>query len=255
MPKFSYMVALFAIGVSATFAQQSNPSNANVQDAVASLVMSHNNWGPQASTPNVSLVIKESARSGKIIKLRLYAEGVPKDGIYSIVAWPVTTKGPSVTQQGVTLAADGLAICAGTPGTCRGDRPDDPVDLVVQPIPGEPVRLGLVSADGSVRALAKTVPVPLKGEDHGCTVEAVLLTPGAELVWLEGSGFSPGSELTVDSNSEGERQNKKVKADGQGRYTTAMLPYKQGLRSGTLKVNLKSAGCSPTVTVPWGRRN
>ena len=236
-------------------AQQSASSNANMQDAVVSLVRSHNNWGPQASTPNASLAVKESERSGKIIKLRLYAEGVPKDGIYSIVAWPVTAKGPSVAQQGVTLAADGLAICAGTPGTCRGSKPDDPVDLVVQPIPGEPVRLGLVSADASVRALAKTVPVPLKGEDHGCVVEAVLLTPGAELVWIEGSGFAAGSELTVDSNSEGERQNKKVKADDQGRYATAMLPYKQGLRSGTLKVGLKAAGCSPTVTVPWGRHD
>jgi hypothetical protein len=155
----------------------------------------------------------------------LYTEGLPKDGIYSIVSWPVTQKAPGESLKGVILDSSGQAICAGTPGTCVGNKPDDPIDLVFRPLPGEPVRIGLVSADGATRAFAKIVPVPLRGEDHGCSVEAVLLAPASEVVLIEGSGFPAKSELAVDSDSEGERQSRKHSVDADGRYSSAMLPY------------------------------
>ncbi len=156
----------------------------------------------------------------------------------------------------MTLNASGLAICAGVPGTCGSDdKPNDPIDLGLQPAPGEPVRLGLISADGAIKVFAKVVPVPLRGEDRGCSVEGVLLTPGAEVVLVEGSGLPADSELKIDSNSEGERHSENGKADKDGHYTSVMLPYKQGVLRGTLEVSLKSAGCSPSVRVPWGRRN
>jgi len=230
-------------------------STADVQDAMRNLVKMHTSWGSVASTPNTSLAIKESSRSGQVIKFRLYADGVAKDRIYSIVQWPVTAKEPLEIVQGVTLDASGQAICAGTPATCSGDQPDDPIDISSQPVPGEPLRLGLVSADGAIKVLAKVVPVPLRGEDRGCTVEGVLLTPGSELVLIVGSGFPANSELTMDSGSEGERHTKQSKADQNGSYTIAIAPYKQGVVRGTVKVTLKSAACSPSVRVPWGRRN
>ncbi len=230
-------------------------ANANVQDAVTNLVKMHNAWGASASSPNASLTIQESSRSGRTIKFRLFAQGVAMDEIYSIVAWPVTQKQPVEVQKGVTLDASGLAVCGGTPTTCRGDKPNDPIDLVFQPVPGEPVRLGLVSASSAIKVFAKVVPVPLREEDRGCAVEAVLLTPGSELVLIEGSGFPANSELTIDSDSEGEHHSQKSKADADGRYESAMLPYKQGVTGGTLKVDLKSAKCSPSVGIPWGRRN
>jgi len=216
----------------------------------------HNAWGAKASTPNALLTIKESERSGPVIKFRLYATGVPKDTAYGIVAWPVTQKGPGEVLTGVTLDASGLAICAGVPGTCgTSDKPNDPIDLGLQPAPGEPVRLGLVSADGAVKVFAKLVPVPLRGENRGCTVEGVVLTPGAEVILIEGSGFPADSDLKVDSNSGSESHSEKGKTDIDGRYSVTMLPYNQGVRRGTLEVTLKSAGCSPSTRVPWGRRN
>jgi hypothetical protein len=214
----------------------------------------HDAWGPKASSPNTRLTIKESARSGQLIQFRLYAEGVPKDAIYTVVTWPVTQKGPSQSLAGVTLDESGVAICAGRPGTCGGDKPNDPIDFTVQPVPGEPLRLGLVSEDGATKVFAKVVPIPLRGEDRGCAVEGVLLTPGAELVLIEGSGFPANGDLQMDSDSKGERHGEKKKADADGRYVSAMLPHKKGATGGILKVTLKSAGCSPSIKVPWGRR-
>jgi hypothetical protein len=233
--------------------QDGPPPTANIQDAVSNLVKMHDAWGPKASSPNTRLNIKESARSGQLIKFRLYAEGLPKDAIYTIVIWPVTQKGPSKNLAGVTLDESGLAVCAGKPGTCGGDKPNDPIDLTVQPVPGEPLRLGLVSEDGATKVFAKVVPIPLRGEDRGCAVEGVLLTPGTEVVLIEGSGFPANAELQMDSDSEGERHGERKKADADGRYVSAMLPYKKGVNRGTLKVSLKSAGCSPSIKVPWGK--
>ncbi len=216
----------------------------------------HEAWGPKASTPNTSLAITESERSGPLIKFRLTAGGVPKDLTYSILAWPVTQKGPSEVLKGVTLDASGLAICAGKPGTCgSASKPDDPIDLVLRPAPGEPVRLALVSSDGGTKVFAKLVPVALRGEDRGCSVEATLLTPGAELVLIEGSGLPSDGEITMDSESGGERRGGKGKADSDGRYATAILPYRQGVAGGTTVVTLKAGKCAPSVQVPWGRHN
>jgi hypothetical protein len=226
------------------------------QNAAESLVRMHEAWGPKASTPNASLSVNESGRSGPVIKFRLIADGVPKEGSYSLVQWPVTQKGPSAVLNGVTLNPSGLAICAGRPGTCgTADKPDDPIDLALRPVPGEPVRLGLISTDGATKVFAKLVPVPLRGEDQGCLVEATLLTPGAELVLIAGSGFASNSEIAMDSKSGSERQTGKGKTDLDGRYTSALLPYKQGVPSGKTEVTLKTDKCAPSVNVPWGRHN
>ena len=230
-------------------------SKGNEPNPAENLVRMHEAWG-KASTSGTSLVIKEFTRSGQTIKFRLIADGLPKDGVYSLLAWPVTQKGPGEVLKGVTLDASGLAVCAGLPGTCgSADKPNDPIDLVLQPVPGEPVRFGLASVDGAINVFARVVPIPLRGEDKGCSVEAVLLTPGAKLVLIVGSGFPSNSELTMDSNSEGERHGGKGRSDAEGRYLSAILPYKQGVRGGILKVNLKAAACGPSVSVPWGRRN
>ena len=111
--------------------------------------------------------------------MRLYAAGVPKDTIWSLIAWPVTQKSPSTVLQGITLDDSGLAVCAGTRGTCGSSaKPNDPIDLPTRPVPGEPVRLALVSTDRKIKVFAKTVPVPLRGEDKTCAVEATVLMPG-----------------------------------------------------------------------------
>lgn len=232
------------------------PTKSNAQNPVENLVRMHEAWGPKASSAGTSLVIKESARSGQTIKFRLIATGLPSNGTYSLLAWPVTQKGPSEILRGVTLDGSGMAICAGTAGTCgSSDKPNDPIDLVLRPVQGEPVRLGLVSTDGATKVFAKIVPVPLIGEDHGCSIQAILLTPGSELVLIVGSGFPPDGALTMDSTSEGEHHSSEGKTDANGSYTSAILPYKKGVEKGIAEVNLKSPQCAPSLSVRWGRRN
>jgi hypothetical protein len=81
-----------------------------------------------------------------------------------------------------------------------------------------------------------------------------LLTPGAELLFVEGTGFFPNSELTMRTDSEGEKHDFNGRVDAKGRSTSALLPYKQGLTHGTISILLSSGTCSPTVSVPWAKR-
>jgi hypothetical protein len=231
-------------------------STASAEETASRLVKMHDAWGPKASTPNMALSLKEASRERPVIRIRMYATGLPKEGVYTLLTWPVTQRGPSESLRGITFDESGLAVCAGTPGTCgTPDKPNDPIDVVLKPVPGEPSRLALISEDQSVKVFAKIVPIPLRGEDKGCSIEAVLLTPSSEIVFIEGTGFQPNSDVVMDSESEGERHGGKAKTDTNGRYVSAILPYKQGLARGTAKVTVKAPGCSPSVSFPWGRRN
>ncbi len=84
--------------------------------------------------PGVQLSLKEVERSKAtdrtLIKYRLYAEGLPKDQIYTLFV--IQIDGSVVKNlEGITLDSAGQAVCAGREGTCEGDGPNDPIDLVV----------------------------------------------------------------------------------------------------------------------------
>lgn len=237
--------------VSALFAQTAP----NTEQLAQQLTRMHDAWGARASSPNMTLALVEQSHNGAEFRYRLQATGIPAESVVTLVAWPVTQRGPTEVLRGVTFNDTGFAVCAGRPGTC-GDpaKPNDPIDIPFRPAPGEPLRLGVVSSDGAVKAFAKIVPVPLEGEDKGCGVSAALLTPGAELLFVEGTGFAPNSELTMATDSEGEKHDVKGNVEAQGRYLSALMPFKQGLARGTVNIRLKAGPCSPAVRVPWGKR-
>jgi hypothetical protein len=215
----------------------------------------HRAWGPPLSSPNAALALKETARSGQAVSYRLYASGLPLDGNYSLVSWPVTERGPAVVLTGVTLNASGLAICAGAPGDCGSpDKPNDPIDLKLQPIMGEPFRVALISStDPKLKAFAKIVPNPNQVIDKGCSLQSVLLLPGAAEVLIEGSGFAANADLTIELNFLGERHKQKVKADAEGVYSTVLLPVAPGRVGGDTELRVKSAACNPVLTFHWGK--
>lgn len=167
------------------------------KDASQKPIGLHLGWGAEASPPDASLAIKEQSRSGELVILRLHAKGLPKNVVFSLAEWPVTQASPSKLMGGVTLDESGVATCAGAPVTCGSlEKPNDTIDLVFSPVPGEPVRLALVSPDGTARVYAKMVPAPLRGENRGCEIEAALLMPHAEPVLIERSGFPPQQRIS-----------------------------------------------------------
>jgi hypothetical protein len=212
-------------------------------------------WGLKTNSAGAMLTLAEESRSTAnghaVVRYRMNATGLPNDKTYSLVMWQLGGQ-PQGVMSGVTIDAAGIAICAGKAGTCRGDKPDDPVVLAMQAGSGEVKRVALMATDKSAQVFASVVPFPNRAIDGGCSVEATLVTRTAEAVMLSATGFKPGVTLDIEMNSEGEKQHPSAKADANGAYEWVVLPFKKGLAKGRAQVSVHSDGCSPALSFAWG---
>lgn len=215
------------------------------------------NWGgPSMNSPDANLVLKETGRrdagSFMAVSYRLVAKGLPAEKTYTLVTVSFDLKTAPV-MQGVTLDGAGMAICAGRDGTCGNSaKPNDPIDLVIPAAKGEPKRFGLVSDDGESKAFAYAVPFPLRSENHGCSIESLLLLQNGEAVLLHGGGFPPGADVRYDTSSEGESHSANLRADESGNVWSVALPFVAGKSHGATKASFKSGSCNPSLTYQWG---
>jgi hypothetical protein len=214
------------------------------------------NFGKSMNSLGVELSMKEIDRSRAedrtFVHYALYANGLPKKSIYTL--FQVQISGSIIkNMEGVTLNAEGRAICAGRPDTCTGDGPNDPIDLMVYGGKGEPKRFGLMSDDEAhLKGFVEVVPFPNDATDKGCRIESIIGTPNAELIYIRGNGFEPNSELIVDSQSYDEKHHDIAKAAADGSYFSAIMPSVVGRKSGTTAVEVKAKNCNPKLTFSWG---
>jgi len=224
-------------------------------DSVQQLVAMQRAWGPRTNSAGAMLTLTEGSRAAAdghaIVRYRLTTSGLPKDKIYSLVMWQLGGQ-PQGLMSGVTIDSTGTAICAGKVGTCRADKPDDPIDLAMQAGLGEVKRLALIADDKSAKVFASVVPFPNRAAEGGCTLEATLVTPKAEAVMLSAAGFKPGITLDIEMNSEGEKQHFSGKTDAKGAYEWVVLPFKKGLTKGRAQVSVHSDNCNPALSFAWG---
>lgn len=237
-------------------AQKSTDPLARAKEEATRLGNIQRNWGPKINSPGVGISLKETGRQETnghtAVIYRIFATGFPQDGIYSLTTVDLNLN-VSTAMEGITLDKSGQAICAGRPGTCSGNGPNDPIDLTIFAARGEPKRFGFVSPDGRRKAFISIVPFPIIGLDHGCSVEAVLLTPNAEAMLIHGSGFEPDSAIHSIATSGNEKQEGDLKSDATGDVYEIQLPYIKGEAKGSSKVTLRSKTCNPSLTYEWGR--
>ena len=230
--------------------------DSSVDSTFAQLAEVQKNWGPKMNSEGASITLKEISRKrtadGTAVVYRLIGMGLPKDRIYSILT-PRLDLQYSPSTPGVMLDAKGQAICPGKPDTCTGQKPNDPIDLLVLAARGEPKRFAVASEDNELHAFAYVVPFPIQGKDKGCTAEAVMLTANAEAMLIHGAGFPPGSEVKFLVVSEGEPHERTSKADGEGALYDVALPFVQGKTHGKARIMLQSSACNPSVTFDWGK--
>jgi hypothetical protein len=246
----SYALALASVPIP-TFGQTDVETRA--AEMSKALVNGHRAWRTKLSSAGVSIQAKEVERQGSLVKYFLTVSGLPADGLYTVMSWPVGQEKPATIMEGISIGKDGTLICAGrTPEQCGSpSKKDDPVDFVFEPAKGEPYRLALVS--GEHRAAIVIVPDPIMAIDKGCTLSVERLLPGFELAYFTGSGFPPNSEATFDSESYGEKHPIQAKADNEGHFDFAVLPGVSGHPKGTTTVKGVGMKCSPSLQFNWGR--
>jgi hypothetical protein len=223
----------------------------------------------------VSIVAKEVYRkgtSGKDLEVgyNIYVKGVAPGTSFRQAQFPVNRDDAVPGIKGITLNRDGLMICGGrTPAQCRnGNKVDDPALFAeAQPLRGEP-RRSVFLAQG-LRIPVSLVPDPAEGANRGCRLSAIRLTAKFELAYIEGTGFTPNSDVHLSfSNDQGAGAslvsedgvtpappgdtNIAVRSDSSGTVRTAALFNVSRHPKGLETVEASDGNCNPKVSYSWG---
>jgi hypothetical protein len=230
--------------------QKSAPADqdltAEQKERVVKLANLQKNFGTKMNSPGVGLSLKEIDRTPTtdrtLVRYALYAKGLSTDLTYTL--FKVQISGKILKQlDGVTLDSKGRAISASK----------SPIDLLFFAGKAEPIRLSLASNDDShLKGFVSVIPFPNSATDKGCRLESVLGTPKGEVTYVQGSGFEPNEELTVDGESYGEKNHGVAKAEADGSYFAAAMPNVLGKTSGTTTWSVRGKNCNPTLTFTWG---
>ena len=253
MCRFLVLVAGLFTAISIARAQVTEQ---NAPAMMAEVARQNQAWNEKSNSPGVSIRMSEVGRSQTQhqIYYQLTASGFPPNLKYTIATWPANRLQPQAGMTGVTLDATGLAVCAGTPGTCKGDGPNSPIRMQFSPVKSEPIRLSLVSDDEKhLRAFIRLIPIPNRATDKRCSLEEVMLAPLSSLVGLQGSGYDANADIHFSSESEGEHHDGQLKSDADGNFYFALGLGVKGKEKGVAKVSVASPGCSPSLSIPWGK--
>jgi hypothetical protein len=246
------------------------------------------NWGPKASSPGITLTMKETSRtkgaSATLITYRLAATGFAPGTRLTLLRWPLNQNVLAV-MNGIVIDASGTAVCGAAaaaesapaaPSADGGKTATDaqtarqsatptvapctktmqvnaPVEITTEAAKGEAIRVALVAEDKKGGAAASVVPFPIAGEDKGCRLQILLGSKDAELVLIDGNGFKADTPFTMGAETFGQKASIAAKPDAKGHFTAAMTPYLQGHDSGDTVVYYQSDVCTPTVSFHWGK--
>src|SRR5215510_805462 len=103
------------------------------------------NWGK--SSPGITLELHEGPRQktaqGLLLLYNVVGRGFPSGIAYDLWYWKAGQE-PKRLMQGVSFDKRGVVVCSGRPSFCKGDGPDDPVNIRATAQPGESKRVAVV---------------------------------------------------------------------------------------------------------------
>lgn len=121
------------------------------------------NWGK--NSPGISLELREGPRQkagqGLLLLYNVLGRGFPSGIPYELWQWKAGQE-PKKLMDGVSFDKRGVMVCSGRAGFCKGDVPDDPVNIRATAQPGESKRVAVVSPDGKIAGFAEAIPFPVQ---------------------------------------------------------------------------------------------
>ena len=130
---------------------------------IAAQQLDTKNWGK--NSPGIALELREGPRQktaqGLLLLYNVVGRGFPSDIPYELWQWKAGQE-PKRLMQGVSFDKRGVMVCSGRPGFCKGDGPDDPVNIRATAQPGGSKRVAVLSPDGKIVGFAEAVPFPVQ---------------------------------------------------------------------------------------------
>lgn len=246
-------------------------------------------WGPEMSTPGLSITMTELGRTktadGTQIKYQITGSGFAATDRLMLVRWPLDGQASAV-MGGIGFDPKGVAVCSGaaaaqdlssaasnlnsapaapgTPGNAQGATPgftpppactttmkaDEPVEIEATAAQGEAIRVALVTEDRKRAAEASAIPFPITNTDKACTLQVILSIKDGTLALLDGTGFPASTQLKlVASTADGSRE-LHPRTNAQGRIVVPLLTGAKGQKSGTTTVKFAGLNREPTLDTP-----
>jgi len=117
---------------------------------------------------------------------------------------------------------------------------------------GEPIQFALISDDDRLRAFAQVIPFPLEVSSGPCHLAAIETGPYYYGMFIGLTGFQPNEDLAIEQQSGDEGGHTNAKANEQGGYNAALLPFVKGQRSGKARFYVTAKSCKIGIEFPWG---
>jgi hypothetical protein len=266
MPKgrILMLALLLACEAAPLVAQQSAPAN-----PLNDLLAMQMNWDASKSDdnakPSVTLRFVPYAKhqqDGKsFTSYYVYAEGLPQNQPYALIHWQIGWDAQQPPFQAdytnLYVNARGVVLCQKpNEKEVSSDAPDIDVDRRLDVIAagalGEPARYALLANGTEIVAMGRLIVNPIQAEDKGCHFQAIRAVGGAEIVLVEGTGFSARTDVELSSATSGKPQTAKFRTDGNGRLETAVVLMRKDQMQGTATITMKSDACAPSVKFDWG---
>lgn len=231
-------------------------------------------WGPDMSTPGLSIslteVLREKLADGTTkITYHITGSGFAPADRLTLVRWPLNSQSHLV-MSGIGFDSTGTAVCAppapavpnapGQPGTpapapaspaapscTQTMQPNQPVVVEAGAAPGEPVRVALIAADQKHGAATTAVPFPIADEDKGCRLSVLLSLRDAGMVLVEGSGFPPNTPLEMESLTGSETRTLHPQTDPSGHFVMIVLPSEKNQTEGQTTVRFAGVNHFPSL--------
>jgi hypothetical protein len=222
--------------------------------STASAQIDAKNWG--ANSAGVTLVLHEGPRQkspqGTVLWYNLIGQGFPVGVPLQLWQW-TPDKEPKRVMEGVSFDKRGVLVCAGGAGFCKGDGPDDPINIKAQSAAGEAKRMAVVSSDGKIAGFAEAIPFPIEASDKSCKLAVVRMGASTDTVSVRLTGFAPNERLTFTTRTDVEEASVDQSADRQGSWTGVIkLPSKGQGKASIGVAPVIGQHCKVTVSFDWG---
>ena len=270
-----------------TPAEQQQQKQEEAMNAAVRLAALQAHWGPQMTTPGLSLAMtevnREKTAEGTRITWRLTGSGFSPTDKLMLVRWPLDAQA-KVLMGGIGFNAKGEAVCTdtsgadaltaaasslnaaprpnapgsaqtATPGTtppsCAATmKPEQPVEIATTAAAGEAIRVALVSADRKRAAETSAIPFPIANEDKACRLQVILSVKDGGLVLLEGTGLPANVLLKLVASTGKSSHELHARSNAEGRIVIPLLTGEQKEASGVTTVKFAGINREPTLDTP-----
>ena len=220
--------------------------------SIAQTVPPRDQWGEKFNSPGVVLKYREVARTGvqstTMVTYNLFASGLPKEQHYVLCLLNVGSAPRGITD--AYLNSEGKVV--NVQADPERHIAEDPINLKLFASKGEPFQFALISDDDSLRAFIQIIPFPVEENAGPCHLSLIETGPNYVGVFIRVTGLGPGEQLSIEQQSESEGGTSTGKADAEGTYNAALLPFVKGKRSGKARFAVAAKSCKIGISFPWG---